>query len=377
MKYLLRNFKKILLILIILILLFPTFQKTFKIIRVDWLKGAIEQTEKKYFALKDWFTGEYQIHEEKYLNENFGFRNAFIRFNNEISFDLFCKAKANGVIIGKQNYLFEENYIKSYLGTDFIGKDSIEKRITRLKFLQDTLKKINKNLIVIFAAGKGFYYPEFIPDKYKVQNKITNYAYHIKLADQLKLDYIDFNDYFIKNKSKSKYPLYPQYGIHWSIYGMCLAADSIIHFIENKRNIDMANIYWNKVDFEDPKNEDYDIADGMNLIFRLKSFKMGYPRLKYESDKNKVKPNILVVSDSYYWGMFNFGISNVFNQSHFWYYNKEIYPETFTKPLFTSQVNIKKEINKHDVILIMSTPATMTDMGWGVIEKMYDAYSIK
>ena len=39
--------------------------------------------------------------------------------------------------------------------------------------------------------------------------------------------------------------------------------------------------------------------------------------------------------------------------------------------LFTSDIDLKKEINDHDVIIIMSTQATMTDLGWGFIEKLY------
>ena len=371
MNYLKGKIKEILLIFILLVLVFPAIQKMFNIIKVEWLKGAIIKIDKKELTTYNWFSGEYQEQSEKYFNENFGFRNAFIRLNNEIGFDFFRKAKANGVIIGKNDYLFEENYIKAYYGTDFIGKDSIDNRMNQLKYVQDTLKKLNKNIILIFAAGKGSYYPEYIPDKFRVKKRMTNYDYHLKLAKDFKINYIDFNDYFLKNKHKCKYPLYPQYGIHWSKYGMCLAADSIIRYIEKMRNIDMNNLYWKKVDIENPKDEDYDIANGMNLIFKLKSFKMGYPQIKFENVKSKVKPNLLVVSDSYYWGMFNFGISTVFNKSHFWYYNKEVYPETFSKPLFTSDIDLKKEINDHDVIIIMSTQATMTDLGWGFIEKLY------
>ena len=371
MNYLKGKIKEILLIFILLVLVFPAIQKMFNIIKVEWLKGAIIKIDKIELTTYNWFSGEYQEQSEKYFNENFGFRNAFIRLNNEIGFDFFRKAKANGVIIGKNDYLFEENYIKAYYGTDFIGKDSIDQRMDRLKYVQDTLKKLNKNIILIFAAGKGSYYPEYIPDKFRVKKRMTNYDYHLKLAKDFKINYIDFNDYFLKNKHKCKHPLYPQYGIHWSKYGMCLAADSIIRYIEKMRNIDMNNLYWKKVDIENPKDEDYDIANGMNLIFKLKSFKMGYPQIKFENVKSKVKPNLLVISDSYYWGMFNFGISNVFNKSHFWYYNKEVYPETFSKPLFTRDIDLKKEINDHDVIIIMSTQATITDLGWGFIEKLY------
>ena len=368
------SFKEILLIFILLILIFPAFQQVTGLIRVKWLKGSIEAVATKPFTVKNWLSGEYQEQNEKYQNDNFGFRNAFIRLNNEISFDFFKKARANGVIIGKENYLFEENYIKAYYGTDFIGKDSIEHRMKRLKFVQDTLSKLNKDLVLIFAAGKGTYYSEFFPDEFVTKKGITNYEYHLKWAKSLHINYIDFNSYFLKNKKTTKYPLYPQYGIHWSKYGMCLAADSIIHFIEKKRSIDMNAIYWDQVDMENPKEEDYDIADGMNLIFKLGSFKMGYPQLKFENSPQKIKPNLLVISDSYYWGMYNFGLSQVFDKSHFWYYNKEIYPETFSSPLAPLDVDLKKEINDHDVILLMSTQATLPDLGWGFIERMYQLY---
>lgn len=368
------SFKQILLVFILLILIFPAFQQVTGLIRVEWLKGSIDAVESDSLTLKSWLSGDYQDQNEKYQNDNFGFRNAFIRLNNEISFDFFKKALANGVIIGKENYLFEENYIKAYYGTDFIGKDSIEHRMKRLKFVQDTLSKLNKDLVLIFAAGKGTYYSEFFPDEFVTKKGITNYEYHLKWAKSLHINYIDFNSYFLKNKKTTKYPLYPQYGIHWSKYGMCLAADSIIHFIEKKRSIDMNTIYWDQVDMENPKEEDYDIADGMNLIFKLGSFKMGYPQLKFENSPQKIKPNLLVISDSYYWGMYNFGISQVFDKSHFWYYNKEIYPETFSSPLAPLDVDLNNEINDHDVILLMSTQATLPDLGWGFIERMYQLY---
>jgi hypothetical protein len=34
--------------------------------------------------------------------------------NNQLAFSLFNKAKANGAVVGKENYLYEENYIKAY-----------------------------------------------------------------------------------------------------------------------------------------------------------------------------------------------------------------------------------------------------------------------
>ena len=57
-------------LIILLLLIVPIIQNKFDFIKLEALKGAIKQPEKKYFSLKDWFAGEYQVQEEKYLNVN-------------------------------------------------------------------------------------------------------------------------------------------------------------------------------------------------------------------------------------------------------------------------------------------------------------------
>jgi len=101
---------------------------------------------------------------------------------------------------------------------------------------------------------------------------------------------------------------------------------------------------------------------------------MGYPDISFDADTTLSKPSSLVISDSFYWIMFNFGLSNVFSDSHFWFYNAQIYPDSYSSPLETSQVNLKEEIDKHDVIILMATEATLPKFGWGFIEKTYDLF---
>lgn len=370
-------FKTTLLIFLLILLVIPFLQETFNYFKERPLAGAITAAENKYFSLKSWFSGEYQVNKEKYLNESFGFRKTFVRLNNQVSFSLFHVANAKSVIVGKNNYLYEEAYIKTYLGEDYIGKDSILHRMQKLKFISDTLTKLNKNIILVFAAGKGTFYPEYFPDEYRKQKTVSNYELYVNYAKSLKLNYIDFNEYFKENKNTSKYPLYPKYGIHWSYYGACLAADSIIKYIEKLRNIDMPHIFWKKINMDYANEADYDIGYGLNLLFKLKRDKMAYPLLHYESDSGKTKPSVIVISDSFYWILFNFGISNCFSKSHFWYYNKQVYPESYKKPLETGQLNLIEEINKHDVIIIMASEINLINVGWGFIEQAYKLYGGK
>lgn len=364
--------RKIVLLILLVLLILPAIQYSLTLIKIDPLKGAITPPVKVDFTLKDWFSGSFQEQEETYLNESFGFRNLFVRINNQLTFNLFKKAKAKGVIVGKKGYLFEEHYIDAYYGSDFIGADSIKHRMDRLKYIQERLAKLDKTLLIVFAPGKASYYPEYIPDSLKTTKKITNYQQHLKVVKALGINYIDFNQYFIDHKYTAKYPLYPKYGIHWSYYGSCLAADSIVKYIERVRKIDMPRISWKYVKMAEAKESDYDIGDGMNLLFKLRSEKLAYPVLKFEYGKGKTKPSLLVISDSFYWGMYSFGISRLFSRSHFWYYNKDVYPDCTERPLKTNQLNLKDQIMQHDVIMIMSTETTLKTMGWGFIEKAYN-----
>jgi hypothetical protein len=364
------TYKKLLLAGLFVVMLIPMIQENLHLKKEYPLKGDIKLPENIEFDKEDWFSGYYQEEKEKYINTAFGFRNQFVKLNNQIAYSVFRKAKANGVIIGKQTYLYEKSYIDAYTGTDFLGKDSIDHTISRLKFISDTLNKLGKQLIVVFAAGKASFYPEYIPDKYLPVRDLTNYGYMSGEGKKAKLNVIDFNKWFVDNKHTSKYPLYPQHGVHWSTYGTALAADSLIRRIEDLRHIDAPELKFNGVVMEQPHDVDYDIADGMNLLFRFKSFDVAYPQMLPVNTEGKTRPKVLVISDSFYWGMYGLGIANCFEDDHFWYYNRQVFPESSSKELLVENVDLGAELAKHDVFLIMATEATLRKISWGFIENV-------
>lgn len=370
--------KKYILLAFLIILFIPMIQEKFEFFKVKPLHGAITQISDSNFTMTKWFNSSYQEHKEKYINENFGFRNYFVRFNNQIVYSLFSKANAAWVVVGKDNYLYEKSYIDAYNGDDFLGKDSINNKLNQLKSLQDILIKENKNIVMLFAAGKASYFPEFIPEKMlKKPTELTNYKFISQKCKDLNINHIDFNAFFLSNKEKYKTLLYPQYGIHWSYYGMCMVADSIVKYIEKNRNIDMPNISWNEneIKYEYPYKTpwDYDVALGMNLLFKIEKNKLAYPVVNIENDANKSKPKVLFISDSFFWGLIDVGLTKTFSDYSFWFYNKEIFPPQ-TNAKYTDQLDIANEIKKYDLIFILSTEATLSKFGWGFIEYLHKNY---
>lgn len=367
--------KRYLFFLVILFLILPMVQGFTNLFWEPTLDGYVPVTPFSALTKESWLEGHYQDSADKHFNEGFGFRSLSIRMRNQIDFSLYGKIHAREVVMGKNNYFFERAYIRISYGTDFLGEDKVRERMEKFRFVKDTLAKLNKTVILVVSASKGFYYPEYFPDSFNVilKKKRTNVEAYTDYAKQFKIPYIDFNRYFVEQKTKYGHLLYPQHGIHWSLFGADLAADSLIRYVEKTRSIDMPNIYWkdSETRYSHEEDTDYDIAAGMNLLFRFPSKKMAYHKIHFELDSGKIKPSLLVIGDSFYWPMYNMGITNVFSDAQFWYYNKEAYPGSASM----DYVNLKEELDRRDVIVIMANPATIKGCGWGFIENAYDVYA--
>lgn len=370
-----KRIKNILFYFLVIVMSVPLIQHLTHFSNEKVLRGAVVEPVQPLLSSETWFNGTYQDSLNSYLNETFGFRPEFVRLHNQVKYSLYNRAQAQGVIIGKDWYLYEYNYIRAYYGVDFVGDSIIQEKVRKIKFLQDTLGKLNKQLVIVMAPGKGSYLPEFIPDSSRREKGTTNYERYVHFMRSEKVNYVDFNRWFRKMKGTTRYPLYAKGGIHWSKYGEILAADSLIKVLEKRGGYDLPELVIDGYETSQMnKDGDYDIGEGMNLIWQTPTFPMTYPKHHFEGlEKNKNSG--LVVADSYYWGMFNFGFSdNIFKNGQFWFYNEAVYPDSFTNPVFASDLDIRKEVEKNDYIILMSTDANLYKFAFGFVDRLYQSY---
>ncbi len=354
---------------LLLLLFVPWIQSIWKPIRVKELRGGIETIVVPNLNEINWFEGRYQHYKEASLNSEFGFRSSFVRLHNQIDFYLFDALHAKSVLRGKDNYLYEYNYITAYYGRDFIGKDSIRRRMSRLQNIQRILESHDKKLILGFAASKGQFYPEYFPDSIQYKKDSTNYEWFRFYADSFQIPAIDYNAWFLSMKYISQIPLYPKYGIHWSHYGACLVADSLIHDIEHYLQEDLPELDWSEIEWDSPRYDDNDIEKGLNLMLPLPGPKLAYPKCHFENDPQKNRPNVMVIADSYYWSLFNLGVFNSFHKNFFWYYFNEVY-QPGNLPMLKGNENLFiDQLRESDLVFILSTDANLNRLGWGFIEQ--------
>ena len=116
-------------------LVLPLFQQLTDIPHKRKLRGYAVIAEVPEFSWKDWFDGKFQPKAEKALNDRFGYRRTFVMINNQVAFTLYGKVFIAGLVVGKENYFYEKNYIKAYYGTNYRGDSVWQDKARKLKVI--------------------------------------------------------------------------------------------------------------------------------------------------------------------------------------------------------------------------------------------------
>ncbi len=365
-------------IFLVVIISLPVLQQVIGFPKIAGLKGYFTEAKKPVLKTKNLWNGTYQDSLNKYVEDHIGFRPDLVRINNTVDYYLYGKINANNVILGKENYTFEEGYINATLGRDFIGDKAIKEKAKKAAFLQQYYKKKNIELLYLFAPGKATFYPEYIPEEYNPDSlTTTNYEFYIEEFRKNDISFIDYNAWFLQMKDTSQYPLYPQYGIHWSRYGMTLAFDSLVHYLENKKGKDMVRPVWDHIEVtKHMQGTDYDLGKALNLLWQLPTYDMAYPKIKWDKNEDFYTPDVACISDSYFWNWYGTGMTTqVFNKTNFLYYYNQHYSSEWRGVRDTDDLQIIPFFEDHDIILVMFTDGNLKKMAYGFIDQMYNNLS--
>ncbi|HOI33524.1 MAG TPA: hypothetical protein PLC47_12195, partial [Bacteroidales bacterium] len=194
-------------------LILPFIQHQFDVPKIRSLKGAYTIPEKPGWNFINFLNRTFQDSMNTYIEQTIGYRPHFVRLHNQLQYSLFDTINARGVIMGKEGYLFEMNYIKAYYGLDFVGDEKIAEDINKTIVVNNWLKENNKMLLVVLAPGKGSFFPEYIPDELKPESKgPTNYNAYYDELKKAQIAVIGGNHWFNAMKDTSRLALFPKSG---------------------------------------------------------------------------------------------------------------------------------------------------------------------
>jgi len=147
--------KKILISILVVLMIGHYVQFFTRFVPIKPLHGVTNENSVPDLNLQSWNSWSFQGDLTNYIGTHFGFRPFFIRLNNQLYYSIFKKSTNGSLIIGKDNYLFEKEYIDSYYGDDFIGSESIDSTMLMLNAVNKFLNKNSTQLIIVVAPNKA------------------------------------------------------------------------------------------------------------------------------------------------------------------------------------------------------------------------------
>lgn len=348
----------------------------------DDLRGYFQPVDSAHFSWQNWMEGKYQSQQEAFLKRDLKFRPHAVRANNQLHYDLLGEIRST-IVEGEDGYFFESNYIRTMQGLDFLGTKKIEDQVKKLKAVADTLKKANDiDIMVVIALDKARYLKEKLPDHFDLEQlDSTNYETYLHFFDKNNIQVLDFNQYFLDQKNKTKHTFATKQGVHWSLYGGLTAADSIQSYIGKIKGKENEINRLNKNEITKTtkaRKEDDDIGQSINMYFPLETDTFSYFEnyLVQKNEQKPYKPNVVLVGDSFCWTIWGQDIPHYYwgDNSLFLYYYREIYDLHWSDLNGTSLEEIQRLTfaKKQDVIILLYTPMNMNVFGSGFIEDTYD-----
>ena len=374
-----RVIKFALLVLILVVMGASSLQFSWHLVKEPPLVGYFNLKELptiKEFTWKKWFSEDFQEELSSRLHDNSGLRNTMIRINNQYDFSLFGLIHAEGFVKGKQRYLYEEDYIHEYTGEYFIGKAVIDKKLARLKNVIDSLKAHNIPLLLVYEPGKASFFPEYIPRRFHPERRtLNNYEYMVSRSQELGIDFMDMNSYFLKMKDTARYPLFPRYGMHWSLYGVPKAVDTLKRSIEKMTGTILPGFKTSRLyHAETPMGTDNDIGEMLNLVCPLNHEPDVYPFIAFDKTP-PVTLSALVIADSYYGNIVDDFGPHMFRNQDYWYYNSKLYPYmNCNPPKYVDKSGLREKLTSYNVILLMVSEINLHCGFWNFADEAYMAF---
>jgi hypothetical protein len=360
------------------LMLVPAFVKHYGLYKGSKLYGVVTPVNDTVLSANGWFDGSYADHKGKYLNDNFGFRNWFVKLRNQMYYSAFGKLFAYGAVKGKSGFVFEKGYLEAYSGKDYVGDSITNATFEKLKFIQDSLIAKGVLFIVVFAPSQANFYPEYIPDSYKASSS-TNYLKYLEAARKLGINYIDFNNWFAAMRNKSAYPLYSKAGSHWTTYGAYVAFDSLNGYIESRLHKKLPRFNYSNVIMSDSlMYEDGDLTQGLNLFENIAPVKLAYPIAKWGDTSHCFRPRFLGIGDSYLKRFYDLKLLNTaYDRPAFWYYYQEFFDyKPLTGRIDPGDIDLKSYVERQNVVVLMASEITLQRFGWNFIDDMYATYKM-
>lgn len=189
--------------------------------------------QKPTLNLREGNIEDFIIEYEAYVNDNYGYRNKMIRWNNMFKVKVLKVSPVDKVLLGKDGWLYynSDGVIDDYRGLNHFTDEELQVIKRNLEERRDWLSKQGIRFYIMVAPNKHTIYPEYLPGHIKKINDESRLDQLIKYLNKTSdIDIIDVRE--ILDNNKSDYELYRKNDTHWNALGAYYGYTEIVKAME-------------------------------------------------------------------------------------------------------------------------------------------------
>ena len=335
-------------------------------------------------SLAAWWNGTFQSEFDAWLTPRLGFRGVLVRTANQINLTLFGELpKRNGtqVLMGRNGVLFEKVYVDAYNQGGGRPEAELKNVSESTRRLQDRLAADGIAFLLVIAPSKAEIYPEFLPETADVTGRPerrSNYQNIIQFLRQDGVNLVDSHDLFLEWKREPGCPrLFANGGTHWNQYGAARVVSRIMEELSRLTGRDLPRMQvvgaeTNRIIVD----SDNDLGDLLNLWSgRSLAGPQIHPVLNTTPGTHS--PDLLVIGDSFVFTLTNWMDRQQLYRKRdtYYYYNRQyFYPVEPNVALDKHQLDLLKEIQGRDAIVIEVSEYWLPRIGFGFVRDLLKAY---
>ena len=370
--------------LFFLFLALPLFQSVTRFPPDVPLTGVENTATPPTRSLAAWWNGTLQTEFDAWLTPRLGLRGVFVRTANQINYTLFGELpKRNGtqVLMGRNGVLFEKVYVDAYNQGGGRPEAELKNVSESTRRLQARLAADGIAFLLVIAPSKAEIYSEFLPQTADVTGRPgrrSNYQNIMEFLRQDGVNVVDAHELFLEWKREPNAPkLFANGGTHWNQYGAARVVSRIMEELSRLTGKDLPQL--NVVGTETNRiivDSDNDLGDLLNL---WSSRSLAGPQIHpvLETTPGTYSPDVLVIGDSFVFTLTNWMDRQQLYRKRdtYYYYNRQyFYPEEPNVALDKPQLDLLKEIQGRDAIVIEVSEYWLPRIGFGFVRDLLKAY---
>lgn len=360
------------------LLLLPLLQELTGIFPERPLAGVENPPSEVELNAASWLDGTFQKDFETQYYQWMGLRSAMVRGSNQLDYSLFGLLY-DRTLVGESGELFRRTSYEALTGRDYIGHEKVAYHANHLAYLQQYLFQRNIRLLPVITPTKLRCMPQEKVNYDLSPLDTTNYDAYLKAFSQYQLAYLDLTEVLSKAIKDDPHRVFPKTGSHWTDYGAALGFRFIVEQMEASTGLDYAD--FSIEGFEttsEMRGTDADAGDILNLIRDFDPAPIDYPELSFANQAPKVRPRVLVISDSFWWKIYDQQLhAKTFAPgAQYRYYNWEVFSENWEGARNIEEFDLAKTLESIDWIILATNEGNFRKFPFGFLDQVLASYGI-